>query len=190
VVEAGPAQGINTLTAYAFSSDNWRRSSEEAAALMELLRTYLDSQTEDLVRNGIRFSVIGRRDRLNPNLLEEIERSESVTAWGDTLHLRMAIDYSARDAILDAAQKATAECTRGQFEELLAEGKHAGNVDLLIRTGNEQRLSDFLLWECAYAELYFTPCLWPDFGTTELARAMQSFRRRERRFGGNTGQAA
>jgi undecaprenyl diphosphate synthase len=190
VIDVAPTQGITTLTVYAFSSGNWHRSSEETTALMELLYTYLDSQTEDLVQHGIRFSAIGRRNRLAPSLVREIERSESVTAWGDVLHLRVAIDYSARDTILGAAQKATAGYTQEQFGALLADGDGSSNVDLLIRTGNEQRLSDFLLWECAYAELYFTPCLWPDFGPTDLAKAMKSFRQRERRFGGGAGQAA
>lgn len=188
IVEAAPQHGITTLTVYAFSSDNWQRSSEETGALMALLKDYLDSQTEDLVRSGVRFSVIGRRDRLSPDLVREIERSEAATAWGDTMLLRLAIDYSSRDAILHAAREAPVDCTREQFAAGL--GPDGDDVDLLIRTGNEQRLSDFLLWECAYAELYFTSCLWPDFGVQELAEAMGEFRRRERRFGGTSAEAA
>jgi undecaprenyl diphosphate synthase len=185
VVEAAPALGVTTLTAFAFSADNWRRSAHETATLMALLRRYLDDQADEMVRNGIRFSAIGRRDRLDAALLDEIARAEAITAWGDAMHLRVAIDYSARDAILAGARKAAADCTRQQFDALIADGAGATDVDLLIRTGNEQRLSDFLLWECAYAELYFTSCMWPDFDVAMLDRALQSFRRRQRRFGGD-----
>lgn len=188
IVEAAPGEGIATLTVYAFSSDNWRRPESEVHALMALMLAYLDSETEEMVRNGVRFSAIGRRDRLVPGLVAEIERSETLTAWGDGLNLRVAVDYSARAAILEAARKLPPDGSDADLAALIA-GK-SGDVDLLIRTGNEQRLSDFLLWECSYAELYFASSLWPDFGEKELRAALEEFRRRDRRFGGAGVRAA
>ena len=188
IVEAAPEQGIATLTVYAFSSDNWRRPESETSALMALMLAYLDSETEEMVRNGVRFTAIGRRDRLVPGLVAEIERTEMLTEGGDGLNLRVAIDYSGRAAILEAARKFSPEGSDADFAALVAGA--AGDVDLLVRTGNEQRLSDFLLWECSYAELHFAPCLWPDFGEKDLAAAMAEFRRRDRRFGGASIRAA
>ena len=188
IVEAAPDFGIATLTVYAFSSDNWRRPEGEVHALMALMLAYLDSETEEMVRNGVRFSVIGRRDRLLPDLVAEIERTETLTAWGDGLNLRVAVDYSARAAILEAARRLPEDGSEADLAALVTGG--AGDVDLLTRTGNEQRLSDFLLWECSYAELYFAPPLWPDFGEKDLAAAMAEFRRRDRRFGGASTWAA
>lgn len=189
-VEAAPALGVGTLTLYAFSSDNWRRPAREVWALMRLLRQYLRAETARCVREGVRLSVIGRRDRLSPPLREEIAATERATADGRTLHLRIAVDYSSRDAILRAACAVgeSPEASRECFARLLGEGSHiddsACEVDLLIRTGGEQRLSDFLLWECAYAELYFTARMWPDFAATDFGAALENFRARERRFGG------
>ena len=192
VVRAASEQSIETLTLYAFSSDNWQRPRAEVNALMTLLRRYLDTETEDLVRDGVRLTVIGRRDRLPEGFVAEIERAEAATAWGDALHLRVAIDYSARDAILKAAVAAAAlpESTRESFAALVTGDAALREVDLLIRTGGEQRLSDFLLWESAYAELYFTQRLWPDFDGADLSEALAAFRRRERRFGGLSVEAA
>jgi undecaprenyl diphosphate synthase len=178
IVEAAPGQGIATLTVYAFASENWRRPGDETAAMMALFHRYLDSETEALVRDGIRLSVIGRRDRLGDALVAEVERSEAATQWGDALHLRLAVDYSSRAAILDAARRMDANATADDFAASLR--GECGDVDFLIRTANDHRLSDFLLWECAYAELYFTPCLWPDFGEKELAAALRDFRSRKR----------
>jgi undecaprenyl diphosphate synthase len=192
VVEAAPDQGIRHLTLYAFSSDNWARPTREVTALMRLLRSYLASETARCVENGVRLSVIGRRDRLSPVLVRAIEAAERATAGGDTLHLRLAIDYSARDTLVRAAQRlpAGAEPDREALNRLIAEALHSPEpipeVDLLVRTGGEQRLSDFLLRECAYAELYFTPCPWPDFDGAALAAAVAEFGRRQRRFGGLT----
>lgn len=181
VVEAAPACGIGILTAYAFSADNWNRPEEEVNGLMDLLAVYLEGETPRLLANGVRFSAIGRRDRLPGPLLEVISAAESITRPGNRLHLRLAIDYSAREAILRASERAGgAPVTRERFEQLLGLDEP---VDLLIRTGGEQRLSDFLLWECAYAELVFTKCMWPEFDAMELRRAVNEFRRRERRFG-------
>jgi len=186
VVEAAPKQGVGTLTLYAFSSDNWRRPKAEVSALMQLLRFYLASEVEALVRNGVRLTVIGRRDRLPSGIADAINRAEAATADGDVLHLRIAVDYSARDAILNAAAKAASlrELTREAFSSLVTGEPGMRDVDLVIRTSGEQRLSDFLLWESAYAELHFTKTMWPDFGEDELRQALASFHGRERRFGG------
>ena len=186
VVEAAPKQGVGTLTLYAFSSDNWRRPKTEVSALMALLRFYLANEVESLVRNGVRLTVIGRRDRLPGGLSDAIGRAEATTARGDVLHLRIAVDYSARDAILKAAAKAAGigNLTREIFSELVTGEPELRDVDLVIRTSGEKRLSDFLLWESAYAELHFTERMWPDFEAQDLAEALTSFHRRERRFGG------
>ena len=186
VVEAAPDQGIGTLTLYAFSSDNWRRPRAEVAALMTLLRFYLANEVQALVRNGVRLTVIGRRDRLPDGIAAAIARAESATAGGETLHLRIAVDYSARDAILNAALKAgeIGSLDRASFAALITGEASLRDVDLIIRTSGEQRLSDFLLWEGAYAELHFTPRMWPEFDADDLAEALASFHRRERRFGG------
>ncbi len=189
IVEAAREMGIGTLTVYAFSSDNWQRPGPEVAALMRLFRAYLVGETRRCVENGVRLSVIGRRDRLGPELLTTVETAESATAAGRAMHFRVAIDYSARDAILRAATRlgGRTEPTREEFSRAIAEEIHSPgetpDVDLLIRTGGEQRLSDFLLWECAYAELYFTPKMWPDFTPADLRAAVKEFAGRERRFG-------
>lgn len=186
VVEAAPDQGVGTLTLYAFSTDNWRRPRAEVAALMALLRFYLGSEIQSLVKNGVRLTVIGRRDRLPDGIASAIARAEAATAHGETLNLRIAIDYSARDAILNAAAKLAdvSEPTRELFAELITGEPGLRDVDLIIRTSGEKRLSDFLLWEGAYAELYFTERMWPEFDADALAEALASFHRRERRFGG------
>jgi undecaprenyl diphosphate synthase len=186
VVEAAPEQGIGTLTLYAFSSDNWRRPKAEVTALMTLLRFYLANEIEALVRNGVRLTVIGRRDRLPDGITNAIARAEAATADGETLHLRIAIDYSAREAILNAAARAAnlTHLTRENFSELITGEPNLRDVDLIIRTSGEKRLSDFLLWEGAYAELHFTERMWPEFEADDLAEALGSFHRRERRFGG------
>ncbi|HEV2130693.1 MAG TPA: di-trans,poly-cis-decaprenylcistransferase [Longimicrobiaceae bacterium] len=187
-VEAARRQQLRTLTVYAFSSDNWGRPPREVAALMRLFRAYLRAETQRCITNGIRMSVIGRRDRLAPALLEAIEAAEAATRGGREMHLRIAVDYSARDSIVRAAALAEGEdLSREAFRGLLASVNHesppAGDVDLLIRTGGEQRISDFLLWEIAYAELYFTRRMWPDFDEADLETALREFHSRERRFG-------
>ncbi len=177
VVRAAPGAGIGVLTLFAFSSDNWARPKDEVEALMRMLAVYLERETARSVEEGVRLELIGRRDRLAPALREEMERAEAATARGTRLRLRVAVDYSARDAILAAA--------RGVKElSLEALGTALGPpVDVLIRTGGERRLSDFLLWECAYAELVFTRVMWPDFDAADLTAAVREFRGRERRFG-------
>jgi undecaprenyl diphosphate synthase len=190
IVRAAPEQGIHTLTVYAFSADNWRRPQSEVDALMRLFSLYLDSETEDLVRDGVRLSVIGHRSRLAPDLVAEIERSEAATQFGDALHLRVAIDYSARDAIFTAARAIAAmpDATPADLARQIC--GDAGDVDLLIRTSGEKRLSDFLLWECAYAELHFTERTWPDFSPADLTEALDVFRARSRTFGALPAEAA
>jgi undecaprenyl diphosphate synthase len=196
VIEAAPGCGIGTLTLYAFSADNWTRPRREVSALMELLGDYLQREVARCIQEGVRLHFIGRRDRLPARLVSAMRAAESATAAGRVLQLRLAIDYSARDAIVRAAQrlKPGEELTREAFTRLIAEGETpesaAPEVDLLIRTGGEQRLSDFLLWESAYAELCFTPTMWPDFSVQELEAAVQEFHARQRRFGGLPEQAA
>lgn len=190
VLEAAPDAGIGTLTLYAFSGDNWRRPKVEVDALMVLLRTYLDVETDRLAESGVRLEVIGRRDRLDDDLVLAIETAETATASGTSLRLRVALDYSARDAIVMAAARCGLGLTRERFARALGGGTAVPDVDLLIRTGGERRLSDFLLWECAYAELLFTDVMWPDFDGDALGDAIAEFRGRQRRFGGLTALAA
>jgi undecaprenyl diphosphate synthase len=177
IVEAAPDAGIGILTLFAFSSDNWRRPAGEVDALMRLLRMYLDREAARCIEQGVRVEMIGRRDRLDPTLCAAIAAAETSTAQGSRLHLRIAVDYSGRDAIL-AAARAVKELSRDALGRALGPP-----VDLLIRTGGERRLSDFLLWECAYAELVFCRTMWPDFSPCDLAVAVREFRGRERRFG-------
>jgi undecaprenyl diphosphate synthase len=191
-VERAPDVGIGRLTLYAFSSDNWRRPSAEVRSIFWLLRAFLRLERERLRQAGVRLEAIGRRDRLPKLLLREIDQAEYVTAAGRRLHLQVAIDYSSRDAIARAAHDASTALpderprSAEALERMLTETLIAGSseVDLLIRTGGEKRLSDFLLWECAYAELWFSDRMWPDFGAADLDAALQEFSGRERRFGG------
>jgi undecaprenyl diphosphate synthase len=190
VAEAAPDLGVTKLTVFAFSSDNWRRPAAEVDALMALFRSYLCNEAERHARKGTRLSIIGRRDRLSPDLAEEISRVEAETRDGDRLHLRVALDYSARDAISRAVAGVIPPHGLGRdaLGRLIAQSPDdeagAADVDLLIRTGGEKRLSDFLLWECAYAELAFLDLMWPEFTPARLAATLADFRRRERRFGG------
>jgi undecaprenyl diphosphate synthase len=184
-VEAAPDLGISTLTLYAFSEDNWSRPPREVSALMKLLGRYLTQETNRCVSNGVRVQAIGRRDRLPAPLIALLEETERKTAGGARLHLRLAIDYSSRQSIVEAARRAGKNATEQELSALIGP-----DVDLLIRTSGEQRLSDFLLWECAYAEMVFTARLWPDFTAQDLAQAVAEFRSRERRFGGLTADPA
>jgi undecaprenyl diphosphate synthase len=178
-VEAAPGLGIGTLTVYAFSSDNWRRPRTEVSALMKLFHLYLRRERDRCVENGVHVTVMGRRDRLPAMILPEIEAVETATRGGKKLHLRLAVDYSSREAIVNAARQLKGQVTR----ERLSQALEGPDVDLLIRTGDEKRLSDFLLWEAAYAELFFLPVMWPDFQASDLAAAVAEFHSRERRFG-------
>ncbi len=188
IVESAEDAGIGTLTLYAFSADNWKRPTREVSMLMRLFRRYLLSEMDRCVQNGVRMRIIGRRDRIPAELRRTAEMAEETTRDGKRLDLRIALDYSARDAMVMAAELAGGRpLSREVFVQLMNEVTHAGHVrdvDLLIRTGGEQRLSDFLLWECAYAELYFTDRMWPEFTPGDLASAVRDYTARDRRFGG------
>ena len=207
VVRAAPDLGIRTLTLYAFSADNWQRPVREVQLLFRLFERYLRRERQECIDNGVRLEVIGRRDRLSPALLHAVDETESATRLGAKLLLRLAVDYSGRQAILDAARRYVAAATQGnavpsaatmedlwlsnerieEFGRVVADQRElasgVGDVDLIIRTGGEQRLSDFLLWEAAYAELFFTDVMWPDFDAATLGNAVSAFAARDRRFG-------
>jgi undecaprenyl diphosphate synthase len=198
VIGHAPELGIRRLTLYAFSSDNWNRPAPEVQSIFWLMRAYLRLETDRLRQRGARLQAIGRRDRLPAALLREIEKAEFATADCKLLDVRVAVDYSSRDSITRAvsAVKDTVsgrvvespDFFRGLLTRVLT--AESGNVDLLIRTGGEKRLSDFLLWESAYAELYFTERMWPDFGAVDLEAAVSEFGQRQRRFGGLPGPAS
>src|SRR5262249_34823195 len=162
---------------------------DEVAALMRLLQVYMRAETRRLVEGGARLSVIGRRDRLLPRLMRDIESAERAAVQGRRLHVRIALDYSSRQSTAPAAARSAAEAPQAldRFALLVAhsapDDPETADVDLLIRTGGEQRLSDFLRWECALAELWFTDRMWREFGAEDLRKAVQEFHRRERRFG-------
>lgn len=189
VVAAAPSLGIGTLTLYAFSASNWARPSGEVASLLGLLEDFFRADALECVAKGIRLHVIGRRDRIPRSLASAIEQAERMTAAGRALDLRIALDYSSREAIVRAScwMLSSLEVTEREFARRLGQVTHAGgtvpDVDLLIRTGGERRLSDFMLWECAWAELHFTPRMWPDFDAGDLAAAVEDYLGRERRFG-------
>ncbi|HEV2501419.1 MAG TPA: polyprenyl diphosphate synthase [Terriglobia bacterium] len=189
LVQAAMCMEVEVLTLYAFSGNNWARPEGEVAGIMKLFEDFIRAGNEEWRREGIRVSVIGRRDRLPLTLLEAIEAAERNTRAGGSFQLRLAIDYSGQDIIVEAARRLRDETspTRDDFARLMALASHArpedAEVDLLIRTGGEQRLSDFLLWELAYAELWFSEKLWPDFTPDDLAEAVRAFEGRERRFG-------
>jgi undecaprenyl diphosphate synthase len=192
VVRGAPDLGISTLTLYAFSSDNWKRPAAEVGRLFWLLREYCRREEEELVANDVKVTQIGRSDRMPRAARRALDRIESATARGTRLHLRLAIDYGARWAITNAMQEIGRWVAERQLDptQIAADvvGRHVSagvpDADLIVRTAGEQRLSDFLLWEAAYSELYFTPVLWPDFRKADLALALSDFHRRERRFGG------
>jgi undecaprenyl diphosphate synthase len=189
VVRASPSLGIGTLTLYAFSSNNWERPANEVASLLGLLEDFFRNEASAFASAGIRLHVIGRRDRIPASLVAAITSAERATRGGRLLDLRIAIDYSSREAILRAAcwMLSSLEVSEQEFAKRLGQVTHgdepAPDVDLLIRTGGDHRLSDFMLWESAYAELFFTPRMWPEFDASDLAAALEEFRGRERRFG-------
>jgi undecaprenyl diphosphate synthase len=188
VIRSAPHLGIHTLTLFALSSANWARPATEVAAILQILQEYLLAESSHCLDEGIRLNIIGRRDRLPATLREAIADSEALTANGRKLHLRLAIDYSARHTIFQAASKfyKVTNLSSEAFSNILAEVQRGGStdVDLLIRTGGEQRLSDFLLWECAFAEFCFLPKRWPDFTPKDLRGMVKEFEQRERTRGG------
>jgi len=184
IIRCAPQLGIHTLTLFALSAANWQRPAAEVAAILRLLHEYLLAETSHCLEEGVRLSIIGRRDRLPTALRKAIADAEALTANGKSLHLRLAVDYSARHALYQAASKfyKVTELSSEAFGEVLAEVQRGGSteVDLLIRTGGEQRLSDFLLWECAFAEFVFLEKRWPDFTPDDLWSAISEFEQRER----------
>ena len=184
VIAAAPSLGIHTLTLFALSSANWKRPPAEVNAILRLLHEYLMTETSRCMEEGVRLSVIGRRDRMPATLRQAIIDAEAATISGTRLHVRLAVDYSARESIYHAACRfyKVTHLSPESFSNVLAEVLHGGStdVDLLIRTGGEQRLSDFLLWECAFAELVFVSKRWPDFTASDLESAIQEFKHRER----------
>lgn len=193
IVRAAPGQGIAVLTVYAFSTENWRRPKEEVDELMRLLVEYLDSDLPDLVREGARVRIIGERQGLPAEARAAVARAENATAGNDRMELVIALNYGARQELTEAARRlagrvATGQLAVGEIDPAALAGElwTAGlpDVDLLIRSGGERRLSNFLLWQCVYAELYFCDVLWPDFRPEHLREAIADYRRRERRFGG------
>ena len=188
VIRCAPHLGVHTLTLFALSSANWKRPQAEITGILRILHEYILTETSHCLEEGIRLSIIGRRDRMPAPLKEAIADAEALTANGKNLHLRLAVDYSARQAIFQAASrfyKAT-QLSSESFADMLAEVQRGGSteVDLLIRTGGEQRISDFLLWESAFAELVFLDKRWPDFTPADLRNAILEFERRDRTRGG------
>lgn len=188
VVTAAARNGVDVLTLYAFSQANWQRPLPEVRGLFRLFRSYLKDQTSRCVEQSIRLNVIGRRDRLEPQLLSLVQEAEQATAHCNRMILRIAVDYSAQWSLMEVCHsfRLLASMDRERFSRHLAMIDHAipvSEVDLLIRTGGEQRMSDFLLWECAYAELLFVSRLWPDFDEQDFEAALAEFSRRDRRFG-------
>ena len=189
--------GIKYLTVYAFSTENWKRSKGEVAGLMKLLSHFIKSKEKELIKNGIAFRVIGRREDLSPKLQKEIAALEEKTKGGD-FTLVVALSYGGRDEIVRAAKIFNAEAhrrrERGESvgdEAVFSSCLDTAGIpdpDLIIRTSGELRLSNFLLWQAAYAEFYFTDVLWPDFDKTEFDKALASFSQRERRMGGRKGE--
>jgi undecaprenyl diphosphate synthase len=178
--------GVEYLTLFAFSTENWRRPQEEVSFLMELFLRALESEIERLSANNIRLRVVGSRERFNTSLIERIAAAEERTASNDGLVLTIAADYGGRWDVMQAANKLIAEGADSLSEHALAERlsmAYAPEPDLFIRTGGEQRISNFLVWQLAYTELYFTEDLWPDFDSRALDQAILSYRQRERRFG-------
>ena len=184
--------GVEVLTLYAFSSENWQRPALEVAALMRLLRHYLRRETKRLKEKNIRLRAIGRLERLDPTVRKELEKACVQTASGNGMILNLAISYGGRDELCDATAAICREVQSGKYscdeinEELMAAHLDTAGLpdpDIMIRTGGEYRISNFLLWQLAYAELYFSDTLWPDFSKEELLRIINNFQQRERRFG-------
>lgn len=195
-IEGAVQLGIPYLTLFGFSSENWRRPESEVRDLMGLLRLYLQSEVDEMVEKGVRFGVIGDRSKLPTDTVKMIEDAEQRTAKNTRLTLTLALSYGSRQEIAAAARSLAEDCVKGivspdQIDEALLESRlftHGlPEPDLLIRTSGELRISNFLLWQLAYAELFFTDTLWPDFGLADLEAATTSFRSRERRFGAVAG---
>ncbi len=195
-IEAAAKEGVQWLTLFAFSSENWHRPADEVRELTTLMRLYLRSEVNTLVKEGIRLRIIGDRARFGPDLTAEIGRAEAATAGGTRLTLMVALSYGGRAEIVAAARHLAAEARAGRLDpEEIDEGRFETGLftagvpdpDLIIRTSGEQRLSNFLLWQAAYAEFLFLDVLWPDFAASHMAQAIAEYGRRERRYGTRTG---
>jgi undecaprenyl diphosphate synthase len=195
-IEAAIQHGVGWLTLYAFSSENWRRPAEEVRDLTGLLRRFVKSELAELDRNGVRVCFIGDRGRFDKDIQAELSRAEVTTAGNKRLNLVVALSYGARGEIVVAVRRALDEVASGRLDPAkldedgfarLLSTSGMPDPDLILRTSGEQRLSNFLLWQSAYAELLFTDVLWPDFGEADFARALEEFARRERRFGARPG---
>lgn len=192
ITRAAGELGVKYLTLYAFSTENWQRDPEEVATLMGLLRDYLKSDLKEIQENGVRIIFIGERQMLDADIVEQMAKIEAETAHNDKMTLCIAISYGARQEIVNAARKIAVLARRGDilpedvdikmFSDMLYT-KDVPDPDLVIRTSGEQRISNYLLWQIAYAEFFFTPTLWPDFGKEELERIINNFNTRERRYG-------
>jgi len=192
VMEAARDAGVGILTLYTFSTENWKRSKDEIAGLMDLIEEYLDNEYKQLVENNIRLNTIGRMDRFRPALRDKIEKVKQLTKENSKLMLNLALDYGSRDEIAVAARNIAEDARKGRIaleditEEFFSEHLFTVGIpdpDLLIRTGGEFRVSNFLLWQISYSEIYVTNRLWPDFGKKEFAKAVETFKRRDRRIG-------
>jgi undecaprenyl diphosphate synthase len=191
-VEAAPHLGVECLTVFGFSTENWRRPVAEVSELMGLVKLYVQTDLARLSREGVRVRILGRREGLPPDICDIVERAERETAHNDRFLLQVAFNYGARADLVDAARKFAREVAAGADPESLDEGRFASllataggpPVDLVVRTSGERRISNFLLWEAAYAEFVFQDVLWPDYGPQALTDAIEEYRRRERRFGG------
>ena len=192
-VEGAPAAGVGVLTVFGFSTENWRRPAQEVSELMGLLKAYVESDLERLSREGVRVRIIGRRTGLSPDVLEVIEHAERRTAHNDSFLLQVAFNYGGQADIADAARRFAERVERGEARAADLDEATFGSFlstsaapapDLIVRTSGEHRISNFLLWECAYAELVFQDVLWPDYGPEHLAAAVAEYRSRDRRYGG------
>lgn len=193
-VESAMELGVDYLTLFGFSTENWKRPVDEVSELMKLLRYYLRAETAELHKSGIRLRVIGRRSDLAPDIVAMIEQAEDLTRENTKLNLVIALNYGGRMDLLHAAETLAEHAvrqnrtpSREEIEALFPAMLMTAGIpdpDILIRTSGEQRISNFLLWQCAYSELVFLPTLWPDFSRADLELAMSEYARRERRFGG------
>ena len=193
-VQAAGALGLDWLTVFGFSTENWRRPASEVSELMGLLKAYVESDLERLEREGVRVRVIGRRAGLSADILEVLERAEARTRHNDRFNLQVAFNYGGRADIVDAARALAADAAAGKADPATIDEDAFGRylstsagppVDLIVRTSGERRISNFLLWEAAYAELVFQEVLWPDYGESDLKAALEEFKARDRRYGGS-----
>jgi len=193
VLKAAPEAGVKILTLYAFSTENWKRPPKEVDVLLKLLEHYLESECKRLMNNGIKLTTIGKIDKFPRSLHEKIEKVKELTKGNSRLVLNLALNYGGRDEIVEAARQIAKDAKEGRLkiedisEESFSKYLHTAGMpdpDLLIRTSGELRLSNFLLWQASYSEIYITKKLWPDFGKTDLKKAIDEYRKRKRRIGG------